>query len=542
MPQEAGVDDGASTNIDNNDHNNQEAKPTTPTNCPPPSQNQQEVIAAADNNPQQQDQQLLQALQQQQIQQQHMIALQAMQQQQQQQNPFMMPQNHLLQPAIDPLLQGLVIPNLPQPVMDPSFAAAVASVNNTNNDNSTESIMATEIPTQAAVLNQQQQQQQAALYQQNQMMNPLVLQAMLGQGGVVNQQQMGQQIPTNNEINNDDVAANNNNNISNYMAGINNPMLALTVLANGGQVTPAQIMNGIPVNNFHAAQRTIAQQPYIPMSTTNINAFNNQQLQQMNNSIQQMHTWSDRRQPYQRKKKNKDKDKPKRPLSAYNYFFQEERGRILNKMNKKADEKEDGKEENDEDDDKKVETSAESTKIDLTLCVHAVETSADSTKKDQDKDKDTNAIDSEDNSKKESNTKRTTKTRQKTGIGFESLARQIGAKWKELNDEEVAKYKDLAAADTVRYKKEMEVYKEKVKHAVDGETKVNEMNPFFLRPDVKEAYTNISNDEFIRTTQSHHKYIRPETYTNLPQMLHGQEPMNKRPRKTIAGESIVMDI
>ena len=283
----------------------------------------------------------------------------------------------------------------------------------------------------------------------------------------------------------------------------------LTVLANGGQVTPAQIMNGIPVNNYHAAQRTIAQQPYIPMSTTNINAFNNQQLQQMNNSIQQMHTWSERRQPYQRKKKNKDKDKPKRPLSAYNYFFQEERGRILNKKNADK-EKEEGKEEkNDEDDDKKIE---------------AVETSAE--KNDQDKDKDTTAIDSEGNSKKDSNAKRTTKTRQKTGIGFESLARQIGARWKELNDEEVAKYKDLAAADTIRYKMEMEVYKEKVKHAVDGETKVNEMNPFFLRPDVKEAYT----------------YIRPEVYTNLQPILHGQEPMNKRPRKTIAGDSIVMDI
>ena len=508
MAQEEAV--GTSTNTNNNSNNNQETKPTTPTNCPPLSQNQREDTAAADN----QDQQLLQALQQQQIQQQHMIALQAMQQQQQQ-IPFittMPPQTHLLQPAMDPLLQGLVIPNLP-PTMDPSFATAVAaaaSVNNTNNDKSTESIMATEIPAQAVVLNQQQQQQQQAALYQNQMMNPLVLQAMLGQGGMVNtnQQQMGQQMPTNNEVNNGDETANSNNDISNNMAGINNPMLALTVLANGGQVTPAQIMNGIPVNNYHAAQRTIAQQPYIPMSTTNINAFNNQQLQQMNNSIQQMHTWSKRRQPYQRKKKNKDKDKPKRPLSAYNYFFQEERGRILNKKNADK-EKEEGKEEkNDEDDDKKIE----------------VENSAESTKKDEDKNEDNTAVDSEGNSKKES-TKRT-KTRQKTGIGFESLARQIGARWKELNDEEVAKYKDLAAADTIRYKMEMEVYKEKVKHAVDGETKVNEMNPFFLRPDVKEAYT----------------YIRPEVYTNLQPILHGQEPMNKRPRKTIAGDSIVMDI
>jgi len=248
-----------------------------------------------------------------------------------------------------------------------------------------------------------------------------------------------------------------------------------------------------------------------------------------------MHTWSDRRQPYQRKKKNKDKDKPKRPLSAYNYFFQEERGRILNKKNadkekegKDGETAEEGKEEekkNDDDDDD------DDNKIDLTFCVHvkaAAETSADSTKKDQDKDKATTAVDSDGNSKKESNTKTTTKTRRsKTGIGFESLARQIGAKWKELNDEEVAKYKDLAAADTVRYKKEMEVYKEKVKHAVDGETKVNEMNPFFMRPDVKEAYT----------------YINPyEAYTNLQPMQHGQEPMHKKPRKTIAGDSIVMDI
>ena len=96
------------------------------------------------------------------------------------------------------------------------------------------------------------------------------------------------------------------------------------------------------------------------------------------------------------KKTPKNQDKPKRPLSAYNIFFKEERHRILAEI---------------PDEDAKQSTST-----------------------------------------------RKRKKRPHGKIGFESLAKAIGKRWQALSDDELAVYKAKAQQDLQRYKQEMKVY------------------------------------------------------------------------------------
>lgn len=99
----------------------------------------------------------------------------------------------------------------------------------------------------------------------------------------------------------------------------------------------------------------------------------------------------------QKKRKKDIRDKPKRPLSAYNIFFKEERNRIL---------------ENIPDADAKVPAASS----------------------------------------------RKRKKRPHGKIGFESLAKAIGQRWQSLSVDELAIYKEKAQQDMKRYKAEMEVY------------------------------------------------------------------------------------
>lgn len=95
-------------------------------------------------------------------------------------------------------------------------------------------------------------------------------------------------------------------------------------------------------------------------------------------------------------RRKQPKDKPKRPLSAYNIFFKEERARLLQKLDDAKNEKGDDEEEEDK------------------------------------------------------------KTPSK--IGFENLAKIIGSKWQDLTPSQVEYYKEKAGEDMKRYKSEMETY------------------------------------------------------------------------------------
>jgi hypothetical protein len=105
--------------------------------------------------------------------------------------------------------------------------------------------------------------------------------------------------------------------------------------------------------------------------------------------------------------KKKPKDKPKRPLSAYNFFFKEEREKILKVI--LSDESRDTVNEPDSDDFINEGTLG--------------------------------------------------RLRKEGGkVSFEEMGKLIGQRWKNLQPDRLTKYSELAAEDTDRYKKEMQGY------------------------------------------------------------------------------------
>lgn len=127
--------------------------------------------------------------------------------------------------------------------------------------------------------------------------------------------------------------------------------------------------------------------------------------------------------------RKKPKDRPKRPLSAYNIFFKEERARILEKI---PDEKEKAEGEENKDDPAAVK-----------------------------KEEEEEGEDEDGKAKKR-------KKRPHGKIGFENLAKIIGQRWQELAADQVEYYKKKAEVDMKRYKAEMEVYLGKKEHDGDG--------------------------------------------------------------------------
>ena len=167
-----------------------------------------------------------------------------------------------------------------------------------------------------------------------------------------------------------------------------------------------------------------------------------------------------------------DDRKPKRPLSAYNYFFKAERERIIASVAAKR-EKEALKAEKEDENVTKLEPVDDENKVeDKVKCDDDDDASEKGAVKQEDSgDNADKPIEDEDGNDGESVSDGEKRAISKEGgdeiddidadpLSFRSLGKRIAERWKNLSKEELDDYKKLADEDTIRYKEEMKKYKE----------------------------------------------------------------------------------
>jgi hypothetical protein len=179
-----------------------------------------------------------------------------------------------------------------------------------------------------------------------------------------------------------------------------------------------------------------------------------------------------------KKVRKKPKDRPKRPLSAYNIFFKEERARILEEIPTEKDEKEAGSGKDEKDDKEKDE-------------------------KDETEEKVVKAEEEQEPPADGSKPIRKRKKLPHGKIGFESLAKVIGQRWQDLESDEVKYYKDKAEEDMKRYKIEMEVYLSKqaeAKKGLDATNADGDLDKDLDEKPAKKAKTDSSSTKEVEST------------------------------------------
>lgn len=171
------------------------------------------------------------------------------------------------------------------------------------------------------------------------------------------------------------------------------------------------------------------------------------------------------------KKGKRPADMPRRPLSAYNFFFSEERERVLASLPDPAGENQ-GDDANDQGKDKKDSEATTEASTDASSSKDKVKEETSETKAEEPSKA---AESTQEEDKKQSNTERLLALRnsqrnvrrphRKTHgkIGFKALAKLIGERWRALPAEKREYYTKLAETDLARYKEQMKEYHRKNK-------------------------------------------------------------------------------
>jgi len=186
--------------------------------------------------------------------------------------------------------------------------------------------------------------------------------------------------------------------------------------------------------------------------------------------------------PQDNKKGKRSADMPRRPLSAYNFFFSEERERVLASIPDPDAKKDESSEKDSEDKEKESENKEEESENKESDETSGKEDNEETPTKDESEtSKDTTStttptpkktLDAKANSErllglrnvKDQVRRPHRKTHGK--IGFQQLAKLIGIRWRALSTEEKEPYKELAKTDLTRYKQQMEEYNRKTKWVV----------------------------------------------------------------------------